>query len=284
MLAADPVGVAVADRRAGPHPAYATTSGAVSVIAGRRRRRPARVDADQAGADPAHRVVAPRVGQGRGGRGEVALPPGAARRRGRSPGPTRTGCGPGRCTRRPGRRLQPRWPISADHLDLAALLGAPGGAAQPRPGGGGGAVAGHARRRGAGGPGARPGAAATTAQVLEPGTATSTSAPTASAKSASTGLSQLSTGASSPASRSGQASARLVTPSEVAPCASAVRATSSAPWPNPSALTTAISEPVARAASRRVLCGDRREVDVEPRAAARRARAGRTAGSSCRRR
>ena len=100
---------------------------------------------------------------------------------------------------------------------------------------------------------ARPGAAATAARCSRPGTATSTRLRTASAKSASTGFSQLSSGASIPASRSGQASVSAVTPSDVAPCASAVRATSSAPCPNPSALTTAINDPVARAASRRVL-------------------------------
>ena len=74
-----------------------------------------------------------------------------------------------------------------------------------------------------------------------------------------------------PASRRANASSRLVTPSHEAPCASAVRATSTAPWPNPSALTTAISAPGVRAAKSRVLARDRGEVDV---AAVRRARRG----------
>ncbi len=66
---------------------------------------------------------------------------------------------------------------------------------------------------------ARPGAAATAARCSSPGTARSIRRATAVAKSASTGFSQLRSGASSPASRSGHASGSDVTPSARAPCA-----------------------------------------------------------------
>ncbi len=72
-------GVAVADAGAGRARCGRSTSGAVRVSAGRSVVVPRRVDADQAGADPAHGVVAERVGEGGGGGGEVPVGAAAAR-------------------------------------------------------------------------------------------------------------------------------------------------------------------------------------------------------------
>ena len=137
-----PVGMAVADGRAGPYPAYRDQR------RGQRHRRPeagraARVDADQSGPDPAHGVVGPRVGQRRGGRGEVALrgaePAGAGGLQGpREPATAEV------VARVGGIVAAAEVTHQADHVELTPLLRAPGGATQPWPGGRRRAIAGHA--------------------------------------------------------------------------------------------------------------------------------------------
>ena len=88
-------GVPVADRGAGATRAD-LTSGAVRVSAGRSAGRARRVDADQPGADPAHRVVAQRVAEGGRGRGEVAVGRAEPAAPARPRGPRRSGPGPAR--------------------------------------------------------------------------------------------------------------------------------------------------------------------------------------------
>ena len=197
--------MAVADRRAGAHPSY-----------GHQRRRerhrgaeagrPAGVDADEAGADPAHRVMGPRVGQGRGGRREVALCRAQATGAGGLEGPGEPAPAEVVARSRRGRRCtrggpsgRPPRPRPAARHGVRRGTGAARRSGRHRHG--------PCRRRGAGGPVPCPVRRRRLPGARVPGTATSTWRRAASAKSASTGLSQLRSGASTPASRSGQASA-----------------------------------------------------------------------------
>ena len=123
------------------------------------------------------------------------------------PGPARA-----RWPGRPGTSAQARWPITPDDAHQTLPLGAAGGAAQAGPLGRRGAVAGHARCRGAGAPRRPARVRATASRWSRARDRHLDAAPRGGGKSASTGLSQLSTGASMPSARSASASSRLVTP------------------------------------------------------------------------
>ena len=154
-------------------------------------------------------------------------PPGASPLRVRSPGPRRTGRARPRCTDQPGCPHSPGDPSPRPPGVCRAAR------RRVRPGTAGaiwglGTVASHPHIQVQVQPSSRPpltAAAPTTAsRCATLGTARSIPAASAELKSAPTGLSQLSTGARNPAQRKARPSAMLVTPSQVAPFASVVRA------------------------------------------------------------
>ena len=154
----------------------------------------------------------------------------------------------------------------ADHPDLRRPLGRAGGAAQAGPVARGRRRRGPSRCRGAGGSGWRPAATPRDrAEMAAPGTATSTSRGQAACEVGVDRVQPAEHRRARGRPRAGRAprrgwSRRARRRRRRAPSGRR----SAAPWPKPSALTTAISAPGVRGREQPRVGGDRREVDVEP--------------------
>ena len=251
------VGVAVADRRAGPHPSYRDQR------RGERQRRPERGGAAAGRCRPARRRPGSWCG-GCAGRSASRRSPRGGARRGRSPQPRAVSSAQANRVRAAGVAGVGRV-VGAAEVTHHARPPRPRRAARPAGRRGTAAatpraraVARHARRRGAGAPGPGRGAGDDRGEVLEARDGeVDADGLRRSAKSASTGFSQLSIGASMPgvAQRPGLGEAgHAERRSRRAPARCGRRRR--APCPNPSALTTAISRPVVRAASSAGVRGD----------------------------